>query len=268
MNAVFGRDPSRTLRIPARERACGHTLALILSHLSAILAAARGIDLIWDSPMTLTLARTIRFAGVLAVALTVCGFTADRRLDESSIVKPFPKDFRIHVVEGDLRPETVRYRREGRVYINEDYAPGSGAVTNVLQAPWFSVHKTVDDAIILEYPATDHLGRPVIKLDYALEVAHNHLQLYRLDTNRLLSTMEEMESAGRRGVASRREIERYNELVSIWNAREAGQGPVPSEAFHIDTMDDINFLIRISRRLDDGHKLFVTTGDVVEVYVR
>jgi len=184
------------------------------------------------------LAPAARLAGVLVAALLACGFTTTSRLDESTLIKTFPKDFRFETVEGDLGPSPAYYRREGRVYLNDSYAAGAGPVTNVLQAAWFGVHKTIDDAVILEFPATDHLGNPTFRLDYALEIDRNKLALYRLDTNRLLAALDEMESRVRRGLSSNRETRRYNELIGIWNRRNRHNEIVPSDIIHVSSRSE------------------------------
>lgn len=217
---------------------------------------------------TTPLLRAGRLAGVAAFAFLASGFTNTNRLAESSLVKPFPNEFRLEVIEGSLGPSPAHFQREGRIYLNDSYAAGAGPVRNVFQAAWFAVHKTIDDAVILEFPATDHLGSPTFRLDYAVETDRNRLVLYRLDTNRLLVALDEMESRVRRGLSSNRETRRYNALISIWNRHNERNLVIPSDNFHAGSIDEINALIRYSRTLDDGAKIFVTTGDTFDLYVR
>lgn len=209
-------------------------------------------------------ARVAKAAALLAGVALLAGFESTERID-GDIIRPLPRTFTLQVVEGSLTPAAAQFRRSGNTYVNE--APtATGA--SVMAASWFAVHETDADAVLFEYPSTDTAGATVYRLDYALELDRNRYALYRLDETRFVAALDALESAVRRGDASWAENRFYEKLTAIWNAHATRTSVVAGQPFHISSLDDINTLIAYSRRLDDGQKIILSTGDVVEVYIR
>lgn len=208
--------------------------------------------------------RVARAAVLVAALFGLAGFESADRLD-AKVIKPLPRTFRMVVVEGPLTPGEARYRRSGNTYVNE--APNANG-SSLLTASWFAVHPTDAEAILLEYPATDSLGRTVYRIEYALEEDRNRYRLYHLDEARFSAALNTLESAVRRGDAGRRDRRAYAALTRIWNANVQSHTEAPSSSFHVSGIDDVNELIAYSRRLDDGEKIITSTGDVIELYIR
>jgi hypothetical protein len=206
-------------------------------------------------------ARLAKAVLLLAGLALLCGFETSSRVD-ARIIKPLPRSFRLAVVSGTITPTEAQFRRSGNTYVNE--APTTTGAS-VLDASWFAVHPTDADAVLLEYPATNGSGATVYRLDYALEEDRNRYRLYHIDVGRFEAALTALESAVRRNDAGWRDRRFYDELTAIWNANaNASSGG----RFFVAGIDEINTLIAYSRRLDDGQKILVSTGDVVEVYVR
>lgn len=215
------------------------------------------------SPRLPRLLRAARLPALALIALSVMGFVTEDRIANRG-TREMPREFRLVVVEGVMTPSEANFRREGRRYINE--APVTTG-DSLLSATWFAIHKTDADAVLLEYPSRDAAGNAVYRQVYALEEQRNRYRLYRVDVGRLDSALNDLESSIRRNDASRREENVYNNLVAIWNANNAYSGEMPSNDFHVSGRRDINALIDFSRNLDQGEKIIVSTGDVLDLYV-
>lgn len=200
---------------------------------------------------------------ILGVAI-LSGFETASRIDED-FIKPLPRSFNLQVVQGTLAPSDARFRRSGDTYVNE--APTATGAT-LLSASWFAVHPTDSDAVLFEYPSVDAAGNTVYRLDYAIETDRNRYALYRLDEERFVAALNGLESAVRRGDASWGDRRAYEDLTAIWNAHATRAGVQAGQPFRVSGLDDVNTLIAYSRRLDDGQKIILSTGDVVEVYIR
>jgi hypothetical protein len=203
---------------------------------------------------------SILIAGVALLA----GFETSTRIDED-IIKPLPRHFRLQVVQGTLAPTEAQFRRSGNTYVNEAPTATGGSL---LSASWFAVHPTDSDAVLFEYPSTDTQGNTIYRLEYAIEVDRNRYALYRLDEARFIAALNGLESAVRRGDASWGDRKAYEDLTAIWNAHASRAGVVSGQPFHVAGLDDVNTLIAYSRRLDEGQKIILSTGDVIEVYIR
>jgi hypothetical protein len=209
----------------------------------------------------------LRLLSAFAIAgglLMTAGFESPNRLG-GRIIKPMPRHFTLTVVEGQMAPNEARFRRSGNTYVNE--APDTDG-SNLMRASWFAVHPTDANAVLIEYPAVDPSGNTVYRLEYALEEDRNRYRLYRLNEERLTAALDVLESAVRRGDASRGQRRRYEALTKIWNAHVSSQNGAPGEQFHVSSLDDVNAIIDFSRRRDDGEKVITSTGDVVELYIR
>ncbi|MGD2133869.1 MAG: hypothetical protein PVI23_13825 [Maricaulaceae bacterium] len=205
-----------------------------------------------------------RAGAFVAAALGASAFAARQPVEEN-VVRPLAREFELAVVEGALAPANAYFTRQADTYVNR--APtATGA--NFMDASWFTVHRVDGGALLFAYASTDATGTPISRLSYVREYEHNRFRVYRFDFGRFEAAMEALESKVRRGNANRRERRQFERLTELWNAHELAESISPTGEMHIRDLDDVNELIDFSGRLEPGQRIIVSTGDVLELYIR
>lgn len=209
----------------------------------------------------------LRVAQTLALAAAVIGASAfaARQPIETNIIRPLARSFEFAVVEGTMSPSNAFFTRQANTYVNG--APSTGG-RSFMDASWFTVHEADGGAMLFAYASTDAAGAALSRLAYVREYEHNRFRVYRFDFARFQAAVDELESKVRRGNSNRRERRQLERLGELWDAHVMAESLAPSGDLHVRDIEDINEIIDFSGRQPAGQRLFVATGDVLELYVQ